>query len=184
MTLPLLLLALTGCSPGPLIAPFESSVGVPEDVEFSYDQGYVNPGDGVGGLFFGRANVTGPDGLPLNGVKVEVMSGWTGAYLIPEGAVTIIDDYEEACVGTGADDPCHAYFDVEGQTYVEFAGDFEDIGDFRPTYMSGATDEHGNLPIYVFVDSIPITSDGEGAPIPIYVDILVDFAFYTLTAQI
>lgn len=182
MSLPLLLLALIGCSSEPVTAPFGSSVGVPDDIEFSFDNAYVAAGDGVGSMFFGRVNVVDPNGYPLNNVRVEVFSGWTGAYLIPEGAVTIIDDYETDCVGTGEDDPCHAYFDVEGEQYVEFSGDYEDIGDFRPTFMSAPTDEHGNLMVYVFVDTVPITSDGEGAPIPIYVDIAVDFATFTLTA--
>jgi hypothetical protein len=180
-----LLLALAGCAPGPLDAPWGSTIEVPGDVVFSMDAGLVSPGDGYGHMFIADFYVHGPDynqrDVPWNGIKVEILSGWTGAYVVPEEAVTIVTSYEEACAGAPVDDACHVYFDDENEYWVEFAGDYEDLGDFRPTYYSGATDNHGRLRTYVFVDSVPLDGNGSPVAIPMYASITGESQTFTLT---
>lgn len=181
----LLLLALAGCAPGPLDAPFGSSLTVPGDLEFSMDAGLVVPGDGYGHLFITDFYVTGEDAngftAPLNGIRVELLSGWTGAYVIPEEAVTIVTSYEEACATAPEDDACHIYFDDENDFWVEFAGDYEDIGDFRPTYFAGPTDNNGRLRAYMFIDSVPLGGDGTPVAINVFASITGSTESFTLT---
>lgn len=176
----LLLLALAGCNPAPIAAPDGYTLTGPDDLSFGMDAGYVSPNDNIGYLALGIFGVDDTETYGANGILVEIISGWTGAYLIPEEAITIVTSQEEACASAPSDDVCHAYFDPENGTYVEFAGDYEDI-DFRPNYFSGATDHNGNLRVYVLVDSVPIDPDGNPVPVPIYAAITNETENWTLT---
>ncbi len=174
--------ALSGCAPGPIAAPYGSELDMPSDIEFAMDSAYSEAGDLTGGLFYTYIGVLGPDGLPLNGIQVEVTSGWTGAYIIAEKAVRVVSDYEEQCDPLPADetDPCHAWFDTEDQEFVEFAGDYSELGGFGPTYMSAPTNNRGLLPIYIFVDSASTDSTGEAVNIPIFASIGVSTESFQL----
>ncbi len=174
---------LAGCAPGPIAAPYGSSLVMPEDIEFGDDMAYAQAGDLTGGLFYTYIGVLGPDGLPLNGIQVEITSGWTGAYLIAEKAVRVVDTYEQDCNPLPEDttDPCYAWFDTEGQEFVEFAGDYTELGGFGPTYMSAPTDNRGLLPVYVFVDSIALDSTGEAVNIPIFASIGLETQSFQLS---
>ena len=57
------------------------------------------------------------------------------------------------------------------RSYVEFAGDYEDLGGLKPNYMSGSTDNRGVLDFYTFVDSIPVDDEGEVLAVPFYASI-------------
>ena len=167
----LLVLLLAGCNPGPINAPYGYSLNLPVDLTFGMDAGFVAPGDGIGMLAMGDVGVWDADGYPANGIKVEILSGWYGAYIIPEEAVTILTSFEEGCATAATDDICHAYFDPENGTYVEFTGNYESINEFHPNYYSGATDHNGVLRFYVLVDSVPIDQDGSPVSVPIYITI-------------
>lgn len=178
-----LFLALAaGCAPGPIGAEFGSDFNpIPAGGSFAMDSAYIAPGDGVGGLISQSLGVVDPDGAPANGIQVEILSSWGGAYLVPEGAVHILTDYEDSCAGSDTES-CNAWFDVEGQRFIEFGGGFEEVADFRPTYMSGVTDNRGQLTFYMFVDSAPLDSDGAATAFTVYVDIgvkneIVEFSF-------
>jgi hypothetical protein len=45
--------------------------------------------------------------------------------------------------------------------------------------MAGGTDNRGILDFYVFIDAIPVDSEGEVIPIPVYADIGVDIENWT-----
>lgn len=189
MTASLLLLSLLACSDGPFDAPYGSTLTLPADVQFSMDAGLVVPDDGYGHLFFGDVIVTGSDAtqdrdIPLNNIKVEVFSGWSGAYIVPEEAVTIVTSYEDACaeLPDDSEDPCKVYFDDENEYYVEFAGDYADLGGFRPTYYSGGTDNTGTLRVYIFVDTVPLDGNGEPVLIPVWFTITGTTESMSLTA--
>lgn len=186
----LLVLTIIGCGGGPYAAPYGAEVLGPEgDLSLSYDAGYAVPGDGYGALLRAAAFVHDPSDtlhgdLPLNDIKVEVTSGWTGAYLLPEAAVLVVDDYEQECDTSGATadetDPCHAWFDAEGEQYIEFGGDYTELGDFRPTYLSAPTDNRGILNFYVFVDSAPLDTNGVPVDIPVFIDIGVSSTSFNI----
>jgi hypothetical protein len=187
MVTTLFVLALTGCAPGPIAAPYGSSLVMPSDVDFSFDQAYSEAGDLTGGLFYTYIGVMGPDDMPLNGIQVEITSGWTGAYLISERAVRVVDEYETECTENppeDPEDPCHAWFDVEDQKFVEFAGDYSELGGFGPTYMSAVTNNRGLLPVYVFVDSVPVDSEGSAVAVPIFASIGIETQSFQLTAAL
>lgn len=187
MTTLLLSLAI-GCAAGPYGAPEGSTIElVSEGQGFVYDMAYADPDDGVGLLIResvlvmvpGSENY--PDMIPGNDILVEITSGYSGAYVIPESAVLTVDGYEEGCEGDASEE-CRAWFDVATERYVEFSGEYEDIGGFRPTYMSAGTDNRGILDFYVFVDSV--ASDGETViGIPLFADIGVDMASWQYDFQ-
>jgi hypothetical protein len=181
--MPSLLLALAvGCAPGPLGAPEGSTISVPADQGLIFDVAYSTPDDAVGLLVREHADVFGPDGRALNGVLVEITSGWNGTYVIPSKAVQLVDEFEAGCDGDKSEE-CQAWFDTGTERYVEFSDEFQDLDGFRPTYMSTESDNRGMVDFYVFVDSIPSDDDGEVIPIPMYASIGVDTASWSYDFQ-
>jgi hypothetical protein len=170
----LILAFATGCAPPPIAAEYLSTLVVPEGGSFTMDSAYTTPGDGIGLLVENSVMVLDPDDLPSPGIQVDVVSGWSGAYVIPEGAVRVVADYQVGCEGSD-DESCQAFFDAGNQQYVEFAGEYDEVEDFRPTYMSDTTDNRGFMTFYTFIDSVP-TSEEDGTPesITVYVSIGVD----------
>ncbi|MES2642551.1 MAG: hypothetical protein V4850_23910 [Myxococcota bacterium] len=180
-----LLLALSiGCASGPYGAPSDAIVtykGGVGSLGAIFDVSYNDPDDGIGLLVREQVMVSrivsdGGDGggetreLPLNNILVDITSGWSAAYVIPATAVTIVDEYEAGC-DDDASEECNAWFDIGEERYVEFAGEYNDLGGFRPTYMEGGTDGRGILEFYVFIDSIPSDDEGEIIPISLYASI-------------
>ncbi len=185
----LLLSLALGCAEGPYGAPIGSEVYHPspytEDAldGFVFDGAYNDPDDGLGLLVREQVLVMTPgtdwvEALPGNDILVEITSGWSAAYIIPATAVKLVDSYAAGCEGDASDE-CRAWFDIGTDTYYEFSGDYEDLGGFRPTYMSGGTDNRGILDFYVFIDSVPVDDEGEVISIPIYADIGVDITSWS-----
>lgn len=180
----LLLLSLLGCSAGPIGAPYGSTLDLTnlDNVYFALDAGLLEPSDQRGALIKLEALVTVPgsysDPVPGNGIRVEVSSGWSEAYLLPESAVRVVDDFEVECDESGAssdpEDPCYAWFDNNNEVWVEFGGDYTDLENFRPTYFQGVTDARGTMGFYVFIDSVPVDADGEPVDFSVYGTINVD----------
>lgn len=170
------LLLTLACAPGPLGAEYGSEVTL---LDPTLDHIYVGaeyavPGDGIGLLLFQEAMVVDPEGLASNGVQVEIISGWSGAYVVSEGAVKLMTDFEADCDPTEL--ACAVWFDVQGEQYVEFAGEYESVEEFRPTYMSGVTNARGLMPFYVFIDSVPFDEELAPTAISLYASIGVSTA--------
>ena len=165
------LLLTIGCAPGPIGAEAGSTITINETFEdgIYMEAEYAVPGDGIGLLLLQEAVVVDPEGLAANGIQVEVISGFSGAYVVAEGAVKLITDYEANC--DLSEEDCAAWFDVQNEQYVEFSGEYETVGDFRPGYMSGVTNARGVMPFYVFIDSQPLDADFEPLPISVYASI-------------
>lgn len=182
-----LLLFAIGCASGPYGAPEGSTIEVFANQNLVFDLAYAEAGDGLGLLLKEMAIVTTPsstEGVAAGGneILVEVVSGWSGAYVIPESAVSTVDGYAEGCEGDASEE-CADWFDIGTDQYVEFSGDYQDLGGFRPTYMSGVTDNRGILDFYVFIDSLPVDDEGAVIDIPLYASIGVatDSWSYTFT---
>lgn len=173
----LMLPLILGCNEGPYGAPMGAQVVVGSS-GYIFDAAYSDPDDGVGLLMREQVMVIDEAGVPMPSILVEITSGYSAAYLIPAGAVKTVDDFELACE-SNASDECKVWFDLESETYVEFSGDYLDLGGFRPTYMAGGTNNRGILDFYVFIDTIPMDSEGEVIPIPVFADIGVDFETWT-----
>jgi hypothetical protein len=180
--LSLSLLTLVACVTEPVGAPYGAQVVVPDSPTYALEAAYATAGDGAGQLYFGTIMVLGPaqfgggaTDVPLNNIRVNLVSNWTGAYLVPEGAVKSVNDLDEACEGgASTDESCAAWYDTEGERYFELSGEYEAVDDIRPTYLQAVTDNRGLLNFYVFVDSAPSDSDGTSMPFSVYVDIGVD----------
>jgi hypothetical protein len=146
--------------------------------------------DGFGYVYAEQVGVVGEDryarkvGLPS--IEVEITSHWPGVYLLPEGAVKTVSDYEDACVAGGVTDEdeaalCDTFFsDAEGSQYYEVSGEYllADDSDggtsFRPNFLRGVTDSRGLVPFYIFFDSLP----GGGS------DFTIDFSIGVDATQI
>ncbi|MDP2306861.1 MAG: hypothetical protein Q8P18_12630 [Pseudomonadota bacterium] len=187
----LLLALFVGCASGPYGAPDGAELTYMNDSDLGaiFDVSYNDPDDGIGLLMREQLMVTnevleggGSRTMPLNNILVEVTSGWSAAYVIPSSVVVTVDDYETACDGDESDE-CNAWFDIGEERYVEFAGEYNDLGGLRPTYMSAGTDGRGLLDFYVFIDSIPLDDDGEVIPIPLFASIGVDTASWSYDFQ-
>lgn len=168
-----LLLLATGCAPGPMAAPDGYSIErMSGEQGFIIDSAYIGAGDGLGWLAMEEAIVRDDLDVPANDIRVEVISGWSGAYVIAEEAVKVVSDLEESCE-SGAEDPenCDVWFDSNGNQHVEFSGEYENVDDFRPTYLASSSDRRGMLRYYVFIDSVPIDENGEPLAIPMYISI-------------
>ncbi len=178
----LLLPALLACANEPIGAEYGSQVIVPQDVEYSMDAALNIPEDRAGMLSYGYISVVDPVGDPVPGVRVELISGWSGAYIIPDGAVRIVNDLDEACdAGASTDEECLAWYDTEGERYFEWSGEYEDVNTIRPNYVQTVTNNRGLVPFFVFLNSAPV--DGEGAPQPfaVFASIAVDTDSFSFT---
>lgn len=186
-----LLLALSvGCAMGPYGAPFGAQVNRPDDTQgMIFDVGYNDPDDGIGLLVKEYVMVTNEVAqagdlveVPLNNILVEITSGYSATYILPASAVSYVDDYETSCEGDRSEE-CDAWFDIGEERYIEFSGDYKDLGGFRPTYGSGGTDNRGVFEFYVFIDSVPVDDEGEVFPIPLFASIGVDTVTWSYDFQ-
>jgi len=183
----LLLSLLVACSDGPFAAPpgselqlSSSSYTLTWNADFYFE-------DGLGYVYAEQVQVVGTDrygrsaGLPS--IEVEVQSHWPGVYILPEGAVKTVSDFEEACSNKGSisdqetAELCDTFYsDASGSQYYEVSGEYlladESAGDvsFRPNFLRGITDSRGTVPFYLFFDSLP----GASTDFPITFNIGVD----------
>jgi len=153
-------------------APYTASLQLPEDIVLAWNQAYNDTEDGIGALVLLDLLVYDSDsGDPMDNIRVEVMSLWGGIYLIPQTAVKIVPPPSELAVsecdtdGDGAidadaPDACSWNWDTSGDQYFELGSDFADA--YSPNLMYGATDEHGLLRVWVYVDSMPAAAGEEG----------------------
>ncbi len=171
---PLVVMA-TACTP-PLSgveAPFSAALQLPEDVVLAWNTEYDETEDGIGALVLMDMLVYDSEsGDPMDNIRIEVMSLWNGIYLIPQTAVKIVpppnEPEESVCDSDGdgnidfdAPDACSwsTNFDTSGDRYFELASEYASA--YSPNLMYGATDEHGLLRVYVYVDSMPATADSD-----------------------
>ena len=178
MTLSLLMTPLltgTGCVPSTGVeAPYYAEIIAPEQINIAWHKDYNDQGDGIGALLLLDFLVyNSEDGVPMDNIQVEVTSGYGGVYLVPKTAVKTVsypdepEDYDACDVdGDGqidddAPDNCSWWLDTSGNRYFQLGADFADS--YRPTYMVGATDEHGVLRLYAYVDKLPAENEEESS---------------------
>jgi hypothetical protein len=175
MKLPILLAVVTatmGCQVGPggVEAPSFAKITSPEDVDLTWNE-YSQNTERVGSLILLDFFVfNGDTGLPMDNIKVEILSRWDGAFLIPKSAVKIVpppeDLSEEDCdanadgaIDEDAPDACSWNWDTSGDQYFELASEFADA--YHPNYMEAKSNEHGVLRVWTYVESLPLKSRDE-----------------------
>ncbi len=179
---PLLLPAfLVACSSGPYPAPATAAIQDFEDYALTASSAHATQ-DGIGTLLLGDVMIFDEESqMPLNGIEVEIMTAWSGVYVLPETAIKLVDypsapddvtsaedvksycdiDPEDGYIDASAPDWCSWWWDTESGMYYEFGGDYAATPDnYQPTYMIGGTDSRGLMRFYLYIDSLP--NDGEG----------------------
>lgn len=176
--LPLTLFACTG----PYQAPYGAVILEVEEFSLVPTSAHISQ-DGVGTLLFGDLVVYDEvNEVPLNDIEVEILTGWSGVYVLPESAIKLVqyperpsdvedgtattaeycDIDEDGYIDPSAPDWCSWWWDIESSAFYEFGGDYAMTSqNFQPTYMIGATDNRGILRFYLYVDSMPNEGDGE-----------------------
>jgi hypothetical protein len=170
-----LALWVTACVPpdSGVEAPYSAALQLPDDISLSWNTQYNEVEDGIGALVLLDMLVYDSDsGDPMDNIRLEVMSLWSGIYLIPQTAVKIVPPPNEPdmseCDADGdgsidfdAPDSCSwsGNFDTSGDQYFEIASEYASA--YSPNLMYGATDEHGLLRVYVYVDSMPASADSD-----------------------
>jgi len=178
----LLPLALFACSSGPWPAPGSAVLSDLEDFEIVPSSAHVSQ-DGIGTLILGDIMVYDEmSEMALNNIEVEILTGWSGIYVLPESAVKLVQypqppadvasgdavpadycDIEPADgeIDSNAPDWCSWWWDTDTAAFFEFGSDYAmSPENFQPTYMIGSTNSRGILRFYLYVDSLP-NDDGE-----------------------
>ncbi len=181
---PLLFSALFGagaCAGGPYQAPMGSVVSISSDVNLAPSQAYILR-DAIGSLIIADALVYDEStSVPLNNVEVQIRSGSSGVYVLPEASIKFADypsppdgvetwdDIQAACdtdgdnyIDNDADDWCSWWWNMESDQYYQITGEYSS-GDemYAPNVMIGGTNGNGYLRFYIFVDQMP-AEDEEG----------------------
>ena len=180
MSAVLLASLMMGCTRNFLPAPFDAQLTMPSDYVFGWTPA-LNEFDLAGRPVLFNIGVTDADGFPLPRTTVEVSTGWTGVYLMPEEAVEIvgypglpdginsIDDVQAYCVDKNGnyalvEDWCAWFWDFENSQFYSFAGTFADnfysdtggVYFYGPTYVSTQTNDLGIARLVAFIDHVPL----------------------------
>jgi len=169
----LLLASLTGCMPNGLQAPTSAVIVAPASVSLSWDESFNGIGDGIGALIQGDFEVYDTDtALPLQNIRTEIFSNSSGACLIPEEAVQVVDHPvipDGASLADCVDDNGNfdnqayewcgwTYDSISGQ-YYEFSTSYASSDGFCPNYETAVTDRYGLLRVYVYLDALATSGD-------------------------
>jgi hypothetical protein len=133
---------------------------------------------------------------PLNNIQIEVMSNWSGLYVLPQSAIKLVDAPEapqdvldgtaapsEYCDVDGdgtidydAEEWCSWWWDTETSQFYQFGGDYAMTpSNYQPTYMITGTDSRGLCRFYLYVDSLPYDPSTESfSGISFWISIGVD----------
>ncbi len=177
------LAATTGCiSNTGHPAPAYARLSDQGDVTLAWSSEFNDTDDGVGVLVLLDFMVYDEEqGIPMENIRVEVLSTYGGVYVIPKTAVKIVpypimteEEKAALCDQTGggengdepdgyidpdAPDECSWNWDTSGDVYFEIGNDY--AAAYHANYLIGATDNRGIFRTYVYVDSLPRTGGGD-----------------------
>jgi hypothetical protein len=181
LMLSLLLLVLTGCATGPFEAPPTAEFGEATDLIVPWfgcavdeETGLVDPNCEPSPPVIFPLSIYVIDTtteLPVNNVRVTFTSLWSGVYVMPQSvieAVVIPDTENWSSVESG------------GEVFAQFSGDYE--GSYQPTFHDTWTDSAGRARTWVFVDTMPVDTEGAVGESSIIVDMGVETLLFRLTS--
>jgi hypothetical protein len=164
------------CGGGPYPAPAGTALSEIEAFTIVPTTAHTTQ-DGFGTLLFGDVIAYNEStNEPLDGVQIEVMSNWSGMYVMPQSAIKLVDAPaapEEVQNGTtapselcdtdadglidyDAEEWCSWWWDTETEQFYQFGGDYAMTpSNYQPTYMTTGTDNRGLCRFYLYVDSLP-----------------------------
>lgn len=164
----LLMPLLGACVPSTgLEAPTSAEIQVPEDLEISPCEAFLEIGDGY--AIFSRMDAVVTDSLtgqPLPEIQVEVFP-YSGVFILPQSAVSAISPPDASgtdCDAEDADPAICGWQDVSSGQYYELVAEYGiDDGDaFRPNYFVDKTDNRGVLSLWALIDQMPYSIDDDG----------------------
>jgi len=152
-------------------APATATLTAPEEITIAWNADLNGYDDGYGTLILFQWGVFDENSLPMNQIRVEILSGGSGVYLLPESAIRQVSPPDPS---TSDCDPSSEFYDIYNcpwydngsQTYFQLStGYASEDGDapedlYRPNYMVAATDNRGLLRQWAYVDSLPSTEQG------------------------
>jgi hypothetical protein len=203
VTFGLLPFALIACGGGPWPAPATAIIEEVEDYSIVPSSAHEAQ-DGLGTILMGDIMVVDElTEMALDNIEVEILTGWPGVYVLPEGAIKLVDypappddvlsgasgvsDYcdvdSDGAIDGDAPEWCSWWWDTDSAAFYEFGGDYAMTSEnYQPTYMIGSTDNRGICRFYLYVDSLPMNEAGEFSSVDIWVSIGVDSISLTLDA--
>jgi len=146
----LLLFLATACT-APVNAPAGAKIGEMDEVDIVWDpswEGFPEYWALVRAQYFVYDEQSQ---VPLNNISIEVFSGYDKVYLLPTGVINVANCPQ----GEGQWD---SYCSDPNQTWGELTGDFNDS--LQPTYFQGATDGSGVETVWIWIEDMPVSSDG------------------------
>ena len=174
-------LLLPACSTGPVDATYRHEIVAFEDLQVNWigcqlDQEtgqQQNPNCQNGNPVIIRLDARVRDidtELPVNNVRVWFNSAYERVYLLPQEVLEAI----EIPVTEGWDEAMG-----RGDIWAEFAGTFE--GDYRPTYHEGWTNQAGVASVWLYIEEMPRSEQGQATETSIIVSTATDVALMKLT---
>ncbi len=125
----------------------------------------------------------GETGYGLNNIEVNFYSSSPNIYVLPESVIEIA--IPEGSEGEDLmNDPESGWYDEDpsdGYPYAEFIGEFED--GLSPTFYQAVTNGSGVARAWIWIESMPITTEGEVGSASVLVDIGVDTQVFTIEAD-
>ncbi len=168
-----------GCVDGGIPAPYTAKLSVPEDIQISWSGDYNGLHDKIGVIVMGEVMVWDQqESLPLEHIEVEMLSAWSGVYLIPAEAVklvsypeTSVDPTDEQAIKDACTDEdgnfksepewCAWYWDTDSGQYYQIGGQYiATDSNYSPNYFIGKTNNRGLLKFYLYVDAMPAMGGG------------------------
>ncbi len=207
VTLAVLPLGLIACAGGPYQAPNGAMLSDLEDFQLTPTSAHQTQ-DGIGTLVFGDIMVVDEESeMPLNNIEVEILTGWSGIYVLPEGAIQLVDypaapddvqsgnasvadycdiDPADGYIDATAPEWCSWWWDTDSMSFFEFGGDYAMTSEnYQPTYMIGSTDNRGILRFYLYIDSMPYSGEDESfTNSTIWISIGVDTLGVSINAEV
>ena len=202
-------IGFTACTVNQIDAPFGSQVVLSSgDIDLAWSA-EANEFDLSGTLYYFDVMVVNSENQPLENIKVEISSNFSGVYLIPQESVQLVsypglpadiqstDDVKEACSDDNgnyilAEDWCAWYWDTTTQQFYQFSGTYANAFTYSdtagyywyaPTLLSGQTDGRGILRVYSMIDMMPSLPTGGFGKVQILANIGVDSESFDITAS-
>ena len=175
-------------------APATAELVAPEEAIIAWSSAANGYDDGIGTLILFQWSVIDTvDSMPMNNIRVELLTSGSGIYLLPESAIRQVDppdattsdcnpasDVYDIYACPWYDNGSQSYFQLSS-AYASQEGEVEDL--YRPNYLVAATDERGILRQWAYVDALPEPEEGTFSDAGIYGSIGLSADSVTITVS-
>jgi hypothetical protein len=143
-------LILAAACGAPVSAPVDAEIAAMTDISIAWDASWEGEEANWALLRADFVVSSSETGEPYNNVIIEIISGYSGVYLLPTGVINVENCPEgEAQWGQYCSDP--------DQTWGELTGNFN--SNLQPTFYRGYTNGRGVETIWLWVEDLPVVDD-------------------------